>query len=481
MWPREASNEEGFWLGWRRWEGAAVTKNGGLTRREREVARLVAKGLTNREIAGGLSISERTAEYHVEQIRNKLGFRSRTQIAAWIADQAPNGQGAAGEPLGQPEPHGRPMTKRRLRLALALLLAAAAFAVVWVLVSPSGPTIETIAGTDCVTSTYPGGCYTGEGGLATNAGLARPTGVAVDGNGLIYIADYGNQRIRLVASDRSLRTVAGGGKKPLTERAVATSVSLGYASAVAVDSHNRPYILTGVDEILEVWRVEPDGLMSLVKSLGRTSGGELASAPNLPVGGLVATDGTLYIADRAGNRVWKLARGSLSPYAGTGQAGFGGDNEAAVSARLHWPIGLALDNQGNLYIADAGNNRIRKVDAKGRITTFAGSGRLEGDSGDGGQAVQALLSFPFGVAVGPDGTIVVADTGNHRVRRITPAGVIYALAGTGRWGFMGEHSPALQAELSGPEAVAFDAKGDLFIADTENQRVREIARLSPPR
>jgi sugar lactone lactonase YvrE len=450
---------------------------------------LVAQGLTNREIADKLVISERTAEYHVEQIRNKLGFHSRTQIAAWIVERAANGQAAAAEPVSHPGQRQRTLPTRLLLLLTALLLtviagsAAAILVHPWTSNSPSGPMIETIAGTECVSQSYPGGCSGGEGVVATSSGLARPTGVAVDRNGLIYIADYGNQRVRLLAGEH-ITTYAGGGKDPPAERAIASSVSLGFASSVAVDSQNRLYVLTSVDGFLEVWRVESGGFITLVwRSSARTNGGESTLAPNLPVGGLaVATDGTLYIADRAANLVWKLAvDGALSAYAGTGQAGFDdGDETAATSARLHWPIGLALDKQGNLYIADAGNNRIRKVDARGRITTVAGSGRYEGNSGDGGQAVEARLSFPFGVAVGPDGSIVIADTGNHRLRMITRAGRIEALAGTGQWGFIGEHSPALQAELSGPEAVAFDAKGDLLIADTENQRVREIARLLPP-
>ena len=454
-----------------------------LSKREREVAALVAEGLTNREIAERLFIAERTAEYHVEQIRNKLGFRSRTQIAAWVTDRTAMDHVVAPESIRQTATRARRFPGWRLWVPIGLLLAGGASALIWRLVSPSGPTIETIAGIECGAPVYPGGCYAGDSGLAKNAGLARPTAIAVDRSGVIYIADYGNQRVRRVA-DLRIDTYAGGGKGQLTEGAIASSVSLGYISSVAVDSQNRLYLLTSVDAFLQVWRVDPGGFMTLVwKASGPTNGGELDTAPNLPVGGLaVAKDGTLYIADRAANRVWKLSPdGTTSPYAGTGQAGLQGDNDAAASAQLHWPIGLALDNQGNLYIADAGNNRIRKVDARERITTVAGSGQYEGNSGDDGPAAEAQLSFPFGVALGPDGTIVVADTGNHRLRRITTAGMIYALAGIGQWGFTGDGSPALQAKLSGPEAVAFDAKGDLFIADTENQRVREIAALAPPR
>ena len=116
--------------------------------------------------------------------------------------------------------------------------------------------------------------------------------------------------------------------------------------------------------------------------------------------------------------------------------------------------------------------------AKGTIRTVAGgAGEFEGNTGDQGRATQARLSFPFGVAVARDGTVVFTDTGNHRVRAITPGGTIYAVAGRGQWGFSGDGEAALQAEFIGPEGLALDSAGDLFIADTENQRVREIAHL----
>src|SRR4029077_6306019 len=133
-----------------------------------------------------------------------------------------------------------------------------------------------------------------------------------------------------------------------------------------------------------------------------------------------------------------------------------------------------------LYIADSGNNRIRKVDTNGIITTVAGGGgKYYGDSGDGGPASKARLSFPFGVAVAQNGTIYIADTGNNRVREVTPDGIIRALAGTGAHGFAGDGGPALSAELSAPEGITLDGKGNLFIADTVNLRVREVVGVNP--
>ena len=440
----------------------------------------MAEGLTNREVATRLFISERTVDGHLEHVREKLGVNTRAQIAAWVVRQVDDaGSAPVPAPIAIAEPRRRLVAHPWLWLATALVLAVLAAGVgVLRITTPPEPTIEAFAGTTCVKDSYPGGCLGGDGGFAINAQLARPSSIATDSKGSVYFADFGNHRVRRVTAG-TITTVAGGGNDPLVEGAIATSVKLGNTSSVAVDSHNQLYVLTSVDQSLEVWMVKPDGFITRSVQLGRTLGAERRAS--LPLGGLaVAKDGTLYIADRAGNRVWKYANKMLTPYAGTGEVG-AGDGGAAQSAGLAWPIGLALDAQNNLYISDTRNNRIRKVDAGSEIiTTFAGSGKFEGNSGDGGPADHALLSFPFGVAVGADGSVVIADTGNHRLRRVI-AGTIYSLAGTGSWGFSGDSGHALQAQLSGPENVAFDSTGNLLIADTENQRVRKIPRLAPPR
>jgi DNA-binding CsgD family transcriptional regulator/sugar lactone lactonase YvrE len=449
-----------------------------LSRREREIANLVAEGLTNREIAARLFISERTVDGHLEHVREKLGVNTRAQIATWVTRQGSQTEAvaAASTPITLPVPRARLIAHQRLWLATALLLAvlAAGVGVLRITALPE-PTIETFAGIRCAQETYPAGCSGGDGGFAIYAGLARPTSVAVDSKGQVYIADFGKQKVRQVSSGR-IKTLAGGGQNPLVEGALATDVKFGNTSSIAVDSHNQLYLLTNVDQNLEVWTVKPGGFMSRVVRLGRTLGAERRAS--LPLGGLaVSKDGTLYIADRAGNRVWKFANAQLSAYAGTGDVGESGDGGAAQSAKLAWPIGLALDKRDNLYIADTRNSRIRRVDARSEILTSVAGGRSDGNTGDGGPADHALLSYPFGVAVGPDDSVLIADTGNHRVRRIV-GGVIYPLAGTGLWGFSGDSGPALQAQLSGPEGVAFDSQGNVFIADTENQRVRKMPRVA---
>ena len=449
-----------------------------LSPREHEIALLVAEGLTNREIAGRLFISERTVDGHLEHLREKLAVNTRAQIATWIVRQGTDdvvaARAAPAPTVAPPAQSWTGIARRPFWLASALLLAVVASAVVALLVrppassSPSGPTIKTIAGTDSGRAAFPGGGYAGDGFPAITAQLSRPSDVVEGQDGFIYIADYGNHVVRRVApNSRQITTLAGGGTNRLTEGAVATSVSLPYPSNIAVDTSGLVHMLMSRDGILEVWKIRSDRTLTLVVQLGRTRGGQDLFWKE-PLGGLaVAPDGTLYAADRAESRVWRWSPGGPpTAYAGSGQAGFLGDGGAATSAELWFPAGLALDQKENLYIADSGNNRIRMVDHRtGIIDTIAGSGD------------NASLSLPYGVAVGIDGRIVIADTGNNRLREITPSGKFLAVAGTGRAGFKGDDGPASQAELNAPQAVAFDSSGNLLIADTANHRVREVLRL----
>jgi DNA-binding CsgD family transcriptional regulator/sugar lactone lactonase YvrE len=444
-----------------------------------EVAALVAQGLTNREIATHLYLSERTVDGHLEHLREKLGVSNRAQITAWYVRQG-GAEAVTSAPISAPatRPQTRLVAHPRLWLAVALVLGLLVAGVgVVQLLAPPPLQVTTVAGSECHHQAYPGGCFNGDGiDQATHAYLARPTDVVVDGSGVIYIADYGNFRLRQVVTG-NISTVAGKDPNdpqpvPPAPGVLATSASLADVSSVAVDVDGRPIFFTASDDgSLAVWKVNGDGFLEMKVQLPLPSGTGGPIGPNMPAGGLaVAKDGTLFIADRNGNQVWKFAGGKLETYAGTGDFGFS-ENGAATSSELAWPIGLALDPAGDLLIADAGNNRIRMVDPHGRITTIAGSG-TDGDGGDRGRATDAQLRFPYGVAVGPDGSIVVSDTGNHRLRLIL-GGQINALAGTGQWGFNSD-GPALQTMLSGPEGIAFDSNGDLFIADTENQRIREI-------
>ncbi|MFE2970402.1 RICIN domain-containing protein [Streptomyces sp. NPDC059340] len=200
----------------------------------------------------------------------------------------------------------------------------------------------------------------------------------------------------------------------------------------------------------------------------------VAAQLNRPYGIAVDSTGTLYFSDHVNHRVRKITTdGKISTVAGTGVAGSQGDNGPAVSAQLNYPREVAVDSAGAVYIADTNNHRIRKITADGKISTIAGTGTA-GFSGDGGPATAARLHTPLGVAVDSTGTLYFSDHVNHRVRKITTDGKISTVAGTGVAGSQGDNGPAVSAQLNGPYAVAVDGTGDLYIADAANHRVRKV-------
>ncbi|MFI9311381.1 NHL domain-containing protein [Streptomyces triculaminicus] len=195
---------------------------------------------------------------------------------------------------------------------------------------------------------------------------------------------------------------------------------------------------------------------------------------NRPYGIVVDSTGTLYFSDFYNHRVRKITTdGKVSTVAGTGVAGFSGDNGPAVSAQLNYPRAVEVDSAGAVYVTDTNNHRVRKITPDGKISTVAGTGTA-GFSGDGGPATAARLHTPLGVAVTSTGDLHITDHGNHRIRKITADGKISTVVGTGSAGFAGDGGPALSAQLNGPHGVAVNGAGDLYIADYSNQRVRKI-------
>jgi uncharacterized protein (TIGR03437 family) len=190
--------------------------------------------------------------------------------------------------------------------------------------------------------------------------------------------------------------------------------------------------------------------------------------------------GNLFIADQFNHRIRKIAtNGVISTVAGTGAPGYSGDGGPAVNAQINTPTGICADAAGNLYIADVGNQRIRKVDASGIITTLAGNGS-KGYGGDGGPATSAGFYNAVRIAVDPSGNVLVADQSDHRIRRITPAGIISTLAGNGAGtpaagAFSGDGGPATGASLNNPTAVTVDAAGVVYLSDQFNHRIRKVA------
>jgi sugar lactone lactonase YvrE len=210
---------------------------------------------------------------------------------------------------------------------------------------------------------------------------------------------------------------------------------------------------------------------------GFSGDGGPATSAGLSYPGGVAVDaaGNLYIADTSNHRVRKVSTsGTITTVAGNGTFGFSGDDGPATNATLSYPTEVAVDAVGNLYIADTGNLRVRKVSASGTITTVAGNG-IYGFSGDGGPATNASLVIPRGVAVDAVGNLYIADYGNSRVRKVSSWGTITTVAGNGSPGFSGDGGPATSAALGYPRGVAVDAAGNLYIADTDNNRVRKVS------
>ena len=249
----------------------------------------------------------------------------------------------------------------------------------------------------------------------------------------------------------------------------AASAPLGNIAAVAVDASGNIYAADSSNDL--VVKVSAAGLLTVVAGngiRGFSGDGALGPSASLFSPGAVAVDaaGNVYLADTLNHRVRRVSRGIITTIAGTGTAGFSGDGGAAASARLNAPAGVAVDAAGNVYVADMLNHRIRKVAADGTVTTIAGSG-ARGFSGDNGAATQASLNSPRGVAFDAAGNLYIADRDNHRIRRVTPGGIITTVAGSGSQGFSGDGGPATSAKLNFPYAVAVDAAGSLYIADGE--------------
>jgi uncharacterized protein (TIGR03437 family) len=336
-------------------------------------------------------------------------------------------------------------------------------------------TFKTVAGT----FSSPG--YTGDFALATTAQLNYPWGVTVDTAGNVYIADsYNNVIRRVTASSGVITTVAGNGTQGYSgDNVSALSAELNFPTGVAVDAAGNLYI---ADYFNYRIRKVSNGTITTVAGTGVTGyGGDNGQATSALLGGPegVAVDsaGNLYIADALNYRVRKVAGGVITTVAGNGTPGFSGDNGPATSAQLRAFYGVAVDSAGNLYIADTDNNRIREV-SKGTITTVAGNGVCTATScysGDNGPATSAQLHSPWGVAVDAAGNLYIADLFNNAIRKISNR-VVTTIAGGGG-GFNGG-GPSNGILVDAPNGVAVDSAGNIYVADTANQRILEL--FPPP-
>jgi uncharacterized protein (TIGR03437 family) len=318
----------------------------------------------------------------------------------------------------------------------------------------------------------------GDGGPATSAALNFPTDVAVDTAGNIYIADSNNNRVRKVAADGTISTFAGGGTADPGDGGPATAALLKRPVGLALDPAGNLYIAEGV----RIRKVTPAGIISTVIGGGsfRTADGVPATTTLItpdsvaidPAGNIYATDNSDLIRKASPNGIISTVSGGFVSATGDG----GPANRAGLNA----PSGMAFDASGNLYFADRGNARIRKVDTAGIITTFAGTTR-SGYAGDGGPATDALLgrntaALMQGVAFDRAGNLYFSDPVNNRVRMVNSAGIITTVAGSAVLapGNFGDGGPATAAVLNRPGGIFIDGSGNLYIADVSHNKIRKV-------
>jgi trimeric autotransporter adhesin len=321
--------------------------------------------------------------------------------------------------------------------------------------------------------------YSGDGGSATAANFSQPSAVAVDSSGNLYIADFNNSRIRKVLPNGTIGTVAGNGSTGFTgDGGQAIAAQIGKPIGVAIDSAGNFYIADS--NHFQVRKVTTDGVISTVTGTGTAGfsgdGGPATVAQiGMILGVTVFPTGGLYISDASYNRVRKVttADGLINTVAGNGVLGYSGDNGFSTAAQMRSPHNISVDSAGNLYIADQGNHRIRKVAPNGVISTFAGYG-THGYSGDSGLAIRAQLNNPGCVIVDSSGNLYIGDGFNFRIRKVTTNGTITTVVGTGTSGYGGDGGSATAAQISWIEGMAFDSAGNLYFSDYANHRIRKV-------
>jgi len=327
---------------------------------------------------------------------------------------------------------------------------------------------------------------------ATTLPLLLPSSVVFDAQGNLYFAETGNHVVRKVTSAGIITTVAGSGVQGFSgDNGPAIAAQLDSPAGLALDSAGDLYIADSHNHrVREV--AAATGVIATIAGTGVagfSGDGGLATAARLDLPTALALDalGNLYVADTNNHRVRRIAAatGAITTVAGNGVEAFAGDNAPATAASIDSPNGLALDAAGNLYIADTHNGRVRMVSAAtGLISTVAGAGVVAGNvqsfGGDGGAATAASLALPRGLTMDAAGNLYFADSANHRIRRISPTGTITTVAGQGTENFAGDGAPAVAANLDSPRSVAISPAGLLTLADSDNQRVRQLDALPAP-
>ena len=358
------------------------------------------------------------------------------------------------------------------------LLIKICFSVVFCAASAftNGQTINTFAGTGFMGNT-------GNGGPATAATLGNPTDVAVDGGGNVYIADYEYGTVRVVNASGNISIAAGGGTSYPTNGAPATSVFFESPVAIACDASGNLYITD--QELGMIYKVNTSGILNIVAGnggFGFLGDGGPATAASFYYPGSLAVDGSgnLYIADQDDFRVRIVnTSGIINTFAGNGLTGGSSNGVPATSAAIGYVTGLAVDNSGNVYIAEPENSRVQVVNTSGIINNFAGNGTA-GFSGDGSSATAAELYNPTFLSTDAAGNVFISEPSDFRIRGVDHNGVIHTVAGTGVAGSSGDGGPATAATLDYPGGIANDNMGNCYVAEEEGSKVRVFQSFIGP-
>lgn len=356
----------------------------------------------------------------------------------------------------------------RGRFAILLLLWATG---VLLAVSGRAQIIVTIAGNHVMG-------FSGAGGPATKAELGLLYGVVVDKSGNVYTADQSNNVIWKINAAGVIALYAGTGLQGYSgDGGQATQALLYQPAWLGMDPNGNLYFTD--QQGIYIRKVTAAGVISTVagnpaQHFSGGDGGPFATATFNSIRGIVADAlGNLYISDNNTIRMVNTA-GIIQTIAGKGTSGYSGDGGPAVQAQLNEPYGVGVDQAGNIYIPDANNNVIRKINPGGIISTIAGVQQSAGYNGDGGPAINAKLDFPWALAVDGNGNVYIDDEGNWEIRKIDPAGIITDYGGDHLLGYSGDGGPATMAEISYPTALASDPAGNLYLTDVFNYVVREI-------
>ncbi len=325
--------------------------------------------------------------------------------------------------------------------------------------------------------------FSGDGGLATSAQLAGPEGVAIDGAGNLLIADTRNRRIRRVsATDATIATIAGSSSSSgfSGDNGPAVLARLSRPKGLVLDAAGNLFFADYLNyRIRKIDRAT--AIITTVAGNGQRPtaddyGPAIAARLYYPRAVVCDTVGNMFVADAFNQRIIKISAtsGTTETVAGDGTYGYSGDGDLAVYAQLFNPSGVALDSSGNLFISDSDNHVVRKVDAgTGEISTVAGNGY--GSGGDNGPAINAGLEEPLGIAIDSTGNLYIADSYNQRIRKVdAQTKIITTVAGNGNKGYSGDGRPAIESQLAYPSSVAVDTNSNLYISDTSNNCIRRV-------